>query len=616
LANEVSALSKLHDLSERFITKGQMQPLLDEIVKAAIEIAHADRGNMQLLDANNALRIVSNHGFNKPFLNFFNHVDIQSTAVCGKALKTKKRVIVEDITNNPIFANTPALKILLDADVRAVQSTPLLTRSGRFLGVISTHYRIPYRPDESDLRLLDFLARQAADFVERMENQQKLEEYAMNLEKLVEERTADLLKLNYRLKKENGERLRTEQSLRLEEARLDALLQLSQIGEATLEHITSFTLEQAIALTSSKIGFLGFPNENETVYTLHAVSKDFVKECNVTGVPVQWHVIDAGIWADAIREHRTLFVNDYSKPHPRKKGFPPGHPYVKKFMVVPILEGKRIVAIAGVGNKVSDYDRSDERQVVLLLRGMWNYVQKAEAELRAKNAERLATIGQTAGMVGHDIRNPLQAIVGDLYLAFDDLGSIADCEEKERVKESLLAIQRNVDYINKIVSDLQDFVRPLKPTISEVDLEGLVEELLLKADLPENIQAYCRVKVDAKAVKSDAAFLERVLGNLISNAVQAMPDGGEFSVHAYADADDVVISVQDTGVGVPEELKDKLFTPLFTTKSKGQGFGLAVVKRLVESLGGSVSFESEVGNVTKFIVRLPMFSRAKFISTT
>lgn len=230
---------------------------------------------------------------------------------------------------------------------------------------------------------------------------------------------------------------------------------------------------------------------------------------------------------------------------------------------------------------------------------------KDATEKRLKS-ERLATIGQVAGMVGHDIRNPLQAILGDLYLAFDDLRSMADSEEKERVKESLMAIQQSVNYIEKIVLDLQDFVRPLKPIISEIDLEGLVEELLFKAEVPENIQASCQVEADVNAVKADVDLLKRVLGNLISNAVQAMPNGGDLSVHAYQYAENVIITVQDTGVGVPEELKDKLFTPLFTTKSRGQGFGLAVVKRLVESLDGSVSFESAIGKGSTFKICFPI----------
>jgi PAS domain S-box-containing protein len=214
---------------------------------------------------------------------------------------------------------------------------------------------------------------------ERKRAEEALREAKDQLEIKVKERTAELEQANKRLKKENQRRMRTEQSLRSEEARLDALLRLSQMSEAPLNEISSFTLEQAIALTDSKIGFVGFLNEQETVYTLHSVSKDVVKECNVVGDPVHWPVSDAGIWADAIREHRTLFVNDYSQPHPRKKGIPAGHVPIERFMVVPVFEGRRIVALAGVGNKAADYDKSDERQVALLLSGMWSCVQKSRA---------------------------------------------------------------------------------------------------------------------------------------------------------------------------------------------------------------------------------------------
>jgi PAS domain S-box-containing protein len=215
---------------------------------------------------------------------------------------------------------------------------------------------------------------------ERRGTAEALRQAKAELEIKVGERTAELRQSNERLQEEINERVRTEQTLRLEEARLDALLRLSQMSEASLTDITSFTLEQAIALTQSKIGFVGFLDEEEAVYTLHAVSKDVVKECSVTGDPLQWHVVDAGIWADAIRERRTLFVNDYSLPHPRKKGLPPGHPGVAKFMVVPLIEGGKIVALAGVGNKVADYERSDERQIALLLSGMWGCVQKNRAQ--------------------------------------------------------------------------------------------------------------------------------------------------------------------------------------------------------------------------------------------
>ena len=104
---------------------------------------------------------------------------------------------------------------------------------------------------------------------------------------------------------------------------------------------------------------------------------------------------------------------------------------------------------------------------------------------------------------------------------------------------------------------------------------------------------------------ADSDILKRILGNLVTNAVQAMPEGGKLSIQAYKEANDSIITVADTGVGIPEEAQEKLFTPLFTTKSKGQGFGLAVVKRMTESLGGTVTFESQEGKGTKFMIRLP-----------
>jgi signal transduction histidine kinase len=212
-------------------------------------------------------------------------------------------------------------------------------------------------------------------------------------------------------------------------------------------------------------------------------------------------------------------------------------------------------------------------------------------------------------MVGHDIRNPLQAITGDIYLARSDLESMPDGEAKVNLAESLAGIQENVDYITKIVQDLQDYARPLNPIAKEIDLKPLLEDVLLRNSVPADIRTTCKVDDNAMQVKADSEMLKRILSNLVSNAVQAMPKGGKLTVRARPDKGDTVIEVQDTGVGIPEDLKPKLFTPLFTTKAKGQGFGLAVVKRVTESMNGTISVESQVGKGTKFIVRLPSLAR-------
>ena len=223
------------------------------------------------------------------------------------------------------------------------------------------------------------------------------------------------------------------------------------------------------------------------------------------------------------------------------------------------------------------------------------------------DAETLSAIGKTAGMVGHDIRNPLQSISSDVYLAKTELSEMPDGKAKEGIKESLEGVEKSVEYINKIVQDLQDYAKPNAPIAKETDLEALCQEVLVKnGGIPENINATCKVNGNAKKIITDQAMLQRILSNLVNNSVQAMPNGGKLEVSAYQDADSSVIEVQDTGGGIPEKVKSKLFTPLFTTKSKGQGFGLAVVKRLTEALGGTVTFESELGKGTKFTIRLPL----------
>ncbi len=222
-----------------------------------------------------------------------------------------------------------------------------------------------------------------------------------------------------------------------------------------------------------------------------------------------------------------------------------------------------------------------------------------------KDTDRLAAIGQTAGMIGHDIRNPLQAIVSELYLAKEAIANTPYLEDKTQTLESINIIEEQTDYISKIVSDLQDYARPLKPEYSEIDLSGLIVSVFQTISIPDKIV----LKIDVKGfpkIKTDPTLIRRILTNLINNAIQAMPNGGILELTAYKKDSKAVITVSDTGKGIPEEIKPKLFTPLVTTKAKGQGLGLAVVKRLVEALNGSITFESQEGKGTTFTIQLPL----------
>jgi signal transduction histidine kinase len=221
-----------------------------------------------------------------------------------------------------------------------------------------------------------------------------------------------------------------------------------------------------------------------------------------------------------------------------------------------------------------------------------------------KESERLITIGQTAGMVGHDIRNPLQAMTSDIYLMKEEITSSHVSKSKESLMESLVSLDDNISYINKIVQDLQDYARPITPDYSNADLSNVLVKVFENVRVSESIKLSIKVK-DLENLRTDPMLLQRALSNLVTNAIQAMADGGILEITGHPEQNKVVITVSDTGVGIPDEIKPKLFTPMMTTKSKGQGFGLAVSKRLIEAMKGTISFESEEGKGTKFIIELP-----------
>jgi signal transduction histidine kinase len=231
--------------------------------------------------------------------------------------------------------------------------------------------------------------------------------------------------------------------------------------------------------------------------------------------------------------------------------------------------------------------------------------ERRKLEKQVQDSERLATIGATAGMVGHDIRNPLQAITSDIYLAKLEVARLPDSGEKKSILESLVETEKNVDYINKIVQDLQDYARPLNPKAEESDLKDVFEKLIAKNGLPKNVEVNIKVADDARKIDADSYYLNRIMYNLVTNAVQAMPNGGRLVVSAHREANETVIAVKDSGIGIPKSIQSKMFTVMFTTKSKGQGFGLPVVKRMTKSLGGTVAFKSQEGKGTTFTIRLP-----------
>jgi PAS domain S-box-containing protein len=314
-------------------------------------------------------------------------------------------------------------------------------------------------------------------------------------------------------------------------------------------------------------------------------------------IPEKWHAQRDKIAQKVIETGRSiLFEREY-----RRKD---GSVFPASVRTWRLTDGKgKAVGIWSIVREISlqkQQQRSLEEHAGILEQ----IVQDREKKL--KDSERLVAIGQTAGMVGHDLRNPLQALTGELYLAKGDVATLPEGEAKSNLAESIRVMEDQILYMDKIVSDLQAFVQPVRIDKKPVNLAELLSGVLQTVTVPPNVAVRLENTGGALQVRVDPQLLKRVLINLVTNAVQAMPNGGELLLTAQVDSGGhVSISVADTGMGIPDAIRSQIFTPLFTTKPRGQGFGLAVCKRVIEAHGGTISFESAEGKGSRFTVAFP-----------
>jgi len=230
------------------------------------------------------------------------------------------------------------------------------------------------------------------------------------------------------------------------------------------------------------------------------------------------------------------------------------------------------------------------------------------------NQEKMASIGQVAAGVAHEINTPLGVILGYIQLMMDDF------DKDGEVFENLKIIERQTKACRKIVADLLKFSRQSDSAKIDIDLNALIEEVLAVSEHNLNInhiQVSRHFSPSLPMVIGDAEKLRQVFINLFNNAADAMADGGEIRIMTSHDqpADTVVVTIRDTGTGIPDEIKPKIFDPFFTTKGvgKGTGLGLAVTYGIIRDHGGSITVESpvsdpETGDImpgTAFYITLP-----------
>lgn len=224
-----------------------------------------------------------------------------------------------------------------------------------------------------------------------------------------------------------------------------------------------------------------------------------------------------------------------------------------------------------------------------------------ETQEKLVRNEKLAVLGQLAGGVGHELRNPLAVINNALYYL-----KLVGANGNEKVKEYLGIIETEAHTAEKIISDLLDFARIKSVDVEVVSACGLVTHVLTRFPAAKAVNVRLEIPEDLPKFYADPRQMEQVLGNLIINACQAMSAGGELIISARQEKEMITIAVQDNGVGIPPENMEKIFEPLFTTKARGIGLGLAVSQKLAEANDGRIEVQSEAGKGTTFTVYLPM----------
>jgi PAS domain S-box-containing protein len=225
--------------------------------------------------------------------------------------------------------------------------------------------------------------------------------------------------------------------------------------------------------------------------------------------------------------------------------------------------------------------------------------------------ERLASVGEAATMVGHDLANPLQYIRNATYLAKGVIQNsqpssfVADMAKAQKM---LAIIEENLAYADNIVLDLKDYTIDRKPLRSPADINVLINEILRYLKIPEGVAIKRQFK-QVPLLRVDANQLKRVFQNLVENAVDAMDQNGTLTITTREADSFVEVALKDTGKGIPEEINAQLFKPFFTTKIKGMGIGLAICQKFVQAHNGTITVKSERDIGSTFTVRLPIDSK-------
>jgi len=266
-------------------------------------------------------------------------------------------------------------------------------------------------------------------------------------------------------------------------------------------------------------------------------------------------------------------------------------------------EDTETILDAGKGRHAVILSRSDVVDAEGCLRGsvilIKDITRLRELEVRHERNQRLIAMGEMAAKIVHEIRNPLCSI--ELY------SSMLEKELTSSVHKDLArGISTGIGNLNTILTNMLFFARPNKPLLRTIQLDAVIKESIrMLMPMMESRNVRLRYELKECEISGDAELLKQVFLNILINAVQAMPDGGELAVTMEQEADAVVVNVKDSGFGIAREYLEKIFDPFFTTKDNGTGLGLAIVNTIMQSNGAYIRAASEQGKGSTFRLSFP-----------
>ena len=405
--------------------------------------------------------------------------------------------------------------------------------------------------------------------------------------------------------------------------RMESLLALSHMTDKATDEIIAIVVEDAIRMTQSTIGYLALMNEDESVLTMRYWSKSAHADCGVIDQPIAYPLETTGLWGEAVRQRQPVVTNDYAAPNPLKRGTPEGHVPLIRHMNVPIFDGQRIVAVAGVGNKSTDYDERDLRQLQLLMEGWWRIVAKKQYEANLAQVRDEAQAANRAksrflATMSHEIRTPMTAILGYADLLRDPTINASSRNNYaatiHRSGEHLLALINDILDLSKIEAGKMSLSMERCQIISLLaDVASVVRPRAIQHGISFAIEYAAAIP---ETIHTDGARLRQAIINLAGNAVKFTEEGSVRIIASFlpdgCEGEPAMrIDVIDTGIGIAKDVLPHLFRPFnqgdaaVSQKFGGTGLGLAISRQLAQLLGGNLTVASRLGRGSTFTLTIP-----------